>query len=672
MSSLEKNNQDLYPKAREIVQRLTNLTKGQDCIFRGESKLYDDPCSSGLYRELKNEGITVDDMPARLKERQDELIVKLRDEPNVWETDLERLMDHQHKGGVTNLLDFAGDLHVALFFACSQDKNSDGQVIVKRKGAFHELATSATLAYDEIVLLQPPESLLPARDQRAVLIHIPNGTLPFETEETVLVKSELKEEILELLEKVHSVSPETMLRIGKQIEEQSEDTRQTASTPKSTSRLKGPEVLVDNKDIFVMEYYIRLLEIPLTGLYKELRRDYSQMLIESLTNTIKLVSHDAKAYYNRAFVHQTKPDPDYEQAISDYTRAIKLNPGYVEAYNNRGIAYSTKPNPDYDKAISDYTSALGLNPGYAEAYSNRGNVYCKVSPPEYEKAFKDYDRATELDPDLAMAYNNRGRTYAEMSLPSYEKALEDYHQAIEKNPDYTMAYYNRALAYQSKPEPDYPQAISDYDRAIELNPSLAIAYNDRGNVYAQMPRPDYDAAILDYNRAIELNPRYGIAYNNRGNAYGDKPNPEYEQAILDYNQAIELAPDYEGAYYNRGNAYMTKLNPDYDKAILDYTRALELKPGYAEAYRNRGNAYWHRCDYKRTLLDHKRARELNPQLEGLLDERTLERVIWANEKVPISSNRCFRMWVWGSTPIFRLILWIPRWIRRRFSRKRKG
>ena len=668
MSPPEINSQDLYPNAKAIIQRITNLTKGEDCIFRGEPKLYDYPCSSGFYRELKNEGTATDDIPARLKEKQGELIVKLREEQSRWETDLERLMDHQHKGGTTNLLDFAGDLHVALFFACSQDKNSDGQVIVKRKGVFRELDRSATLADDEIVLLQPPDLLLRARDQRAVLLHVPNGTLPVETEETVLIKREFKEEILERLKKAHSVSTETMLRIGKQIEEQSEDTRQIASTPKSTSRLKGPEVLVDNKDIFVMEYYVRLLEIPLTGLYKELRRDYSQMLIESLTNTIKLVSHDAKAYYNRAFVHQTKPDPDYEQAISDYARAIKLNPGYVEAYNNRGIAYSTKPNPDYDKAISDYTSALGLNLDYAEAYSNRGNVYCKVSPPEYEKALKDYDRATELDPDLAMAYNNRGRTYAEMLPPNYEKALEDYHQAIEKNPDYTMAYYNRALAYQSKPEPDYPQAISDYDRAIELNPSLAIAYNDRGNVYAQMPRPDYDTAILDYDRAIELNPRYGIAYNNRGNAHREKPNPDYDTAILDYDRAIELAPSYEGARYNRGNAYMTKPNPDYDKAISDYTRALELKPGYAEAYRNRGNAYMKKFDPKRALPDHKRARELNPRLEGLLNERSLGLIIGAGEKTPILSNRYFRVWVRVGERICGLILWIPR----KFSRKRQG
>ena len=51
-----------------------------------------------------------------------------------------------------------------------------------------------------------------ARDQRAVLLHAPNGTLPFEIEETVLVKSELKEEILELLENVYSVSYETIYR----------------------------------------------------------------------------------------------------------------------------------------------------------------------------------------------------------------------------------------------------------------------------------------------------------------------------------------------------------------------------------------------------------------------------------------------------------------------------
>ena len=141
MSLSEAHNQDPYPKASAVIQQITKLTKRRKCIFRGESKLYDYPCSSGFYRELKGKGVTDGDMPVRLKEEQEKLIIKLRKERKGWKTDLERVMAHQHAKQKTNLLDFTGDLHIALFFACADDDDSAGQVIVKRKGAFHELDT---------------------------------------------------------------------------------------------------------------------------------------------------------------------------------------------------------------------------------------------------------------------------------------------------------------------------------------------------------------------------------------------------------------------------------------------------------------------------------------------------------------------------------------------------
>ena len=619
MSSSEEHSPDLYPNATRVIQQITKITKRRKCIFRGESKLYDYPCSSGFYRELKDEGVTDGDMPVRLKKEQEKLIVKLRnnDKWGEWETDLERLMDHQHKRETTNLLDFTGDLLVALFFACSQDKNSDGQVIVKRKSVFRELNRSATLPDDVTVLLQPPELLLRARDQRAVLIHTPKGVLSFDPDEAVLIKDELKEEILELLKNNHDISRCKIYRIGNSVvQELYKEERQTAPTFQLPTRLHGLAMPDDDEDIPTMERYTRLLANPVRGLYKKRLIYHAEALIERLTNTIKFVSHDAKAHYNRAFIHQTKPNPDYEQAISDYTRAIELNPDYIEAYNNRGVAYSVH---NHKKAISDYDRAIELNPDYIEAYNNRGNSYARTSPPDYIKALLDYSQALELNPDNTVAYNNRGVVYSEKPNPDYKKAISDFNCALKLTPDYTMAYYNRALVYQSKPKSnyirsklDYARALKDNSLALKLNPNLAMAYNNRGIVYAK--KKDYDQAISDFTRALELNHKSELAYNNLGNAYLNKPAPNYKKALRNYRRALELNPNYADVYSNRGNLYLSKRGPDYKKAIRNYTRATELNPSHVDAYFKRGLSYMKKPnrDYDQAILDFTRVVELDP------------------------------------------------------------
>ena len=572
MSSPNTHSQDQYPTALKVIRQITNLTGGQDCIFRGESKLYDYPCSSGFYRELKDNGVTDGDMPTRLKERQDELVIKLRKEDGRWETDLEKLMAHQHIGETTNLLDFAGDLHVALFFACSQEKNSDGQVIVKKKGAFRELDRGTPLVNDEIVLLQPPDLLLPARDQRAVLLHVPNGTLPVETEETVLIKREFKEEILELLEKVHGVSPETMLGgIGKQIEQQSDEVTQVDGPTESNTRLslKGFATPEDSEDILTMQYYMKLLKIPAKGPYKKFLRGHADALIESFTENIGLGSDAAETFYNRAFVHQSKPNPDYERAISDYTHAIKWKPDYTDAYSNRGTAYLTKSTPDYERAILDFTRAIELNPDYVEGYTNRGSAYNHKSNPDYERAIQDYTRALEINPDDAVAYYNRGVSYRDRRFTYSQGPASNYEREVS----------------------DCESEIADYTCAIELDPEFALAYNNRGNVYMRNPKPDYDSAISDFTRAIELNPDDAMLYSNRGLAYAENPKPDYDSAIKNYNRALELNPNSAMVYYNRGNVYKDRPAHDYKRALLDYDRAIELNPNFAVAYNNRGIVY---------------------------------------------------------------------------------
>jgi tetratricopeptide (TPR) repeat protein len=334
-------------------------------------------------------------------------------------------------------------------------------------------------------------------------------------------------------------------------------------------------------------------------------KEFIDIGIEFLTQTLKLNPKLAEAYNNRGNAYSDKGDPD--PAIADYNKAIELNPKYAEAYYNRGTAYRKKGDPD--RAIADYTKAIELNPKYAEAYYNRGTAYTHKK--DYDRAIADCNKAIELNPNFAGAYNNRGIAYADKGDP--DRAIADYTKGIELNPKFAQAYTNRGNAYYDKGDLD--RAIADYTKAIELNPNSAQAYYNRGIAYRK--KGDLDRAIADCNKAIELNPNSAQAYYNRGNAYSDKG--DLEQAIADYTKAIELNPNSAQAYYNRGNAYYDK--GDHDRAIADYTKAIELNPKLAEAYYNRGIAYTNKSDLDRAIADYNKAIELNPKLAQAYNNR---------------------------------------------------
>ena len=605
-----------YPNAAAVIQQISIATKGERCIFRGEPVIYKYPFSSALFRQLKEENATARGIPSLIRGRQNKLIEMIRSYKEEGDSDLERLVAYQHKGGKTNLLDFTGNVHIALFFACRNENHmeDDGWLIVKSKKAFRELTSESSLSDDEAVLLTPPGHLKRARDQRAVLLHIPEGFLPFEAEETIVIKAAWKQEILEYLKNSHDISYETiyddMLGIIEVLNQ--EEGRKRGDTQPSTD-LKGFAKPRDKKEALTLEYYLRLLMAASTEHYNDLLNSYAVALIESFTKTLKRNPQDPETYYNRAFVYQSRPSPNYKMALKDYNRAIELNPDYAEAYNNRGKVYSEIFPPEYENAMKNYNRAIELNPDYAEAYDNRGATYIKKTDPDYDAAISDYSRAMELNPDYVEAYNNRGNAYTKKPNPDYDLAISDYTRAIELNPDYAEAYNNRGSAYINKLNPDYDAAISDCNRAIELNPDYAEAYNNRGKVYSAMSPPDYEKALMDYGRVIELNPGYAEVYNNRGSAYSEMSPPDYEKALMDYGRAIELKPDLAVPYNNRGNAYSEMSPPDYDKAISDYNRAIELDPELAIAYSNRGNVYAKKKDYDKAISDYNRAIELDPK-----------------------------------------------------------
>ena len=619
MSPSKTDSKDLYPNARKVILEILNATKGERCIFRGESSVHLEPNSSSLYRQLKRERATPQSIPKLLKDKHNELIRRIRLHTTEEGSDLERLVVSQLYGAKTNLLEFTDSAFVALFFACFDSADDDGRIIMKRRDHFSELeiGENNTFPDDKVVLLKPPRTLLRARDQNTVFLHSPTGFLPFETDETVVIKAKWKREILKSLKNEHGISDEIIFDdMSGAVEQQKREDKKRVSKESQPMMVKSRGVAGREKrqPTPTIKSYMRLLSSPKTARRDDLIKVYAKFLIENFTNALERDPMDIKIYCDRAFVYQSRPISDYDQALSDYSRALELNPDLVEAYYCRGNIYRKTSPPDYERAISDYNRALELSPDLAEAYYNRGNAYATKPDPDYERAISDYNRALELNPDYAEAYNNRGNTYAAKPDPDYKRAILDYGLAIALNPNYAKAYYNRGNTYAAKPDPDYKRAISDYNRAIKLNPNFAEAYNNRGLVCYNKPNPDYERAISDYNRALELNHELAEAYRNRGLLYGTKPNPDYERAISDYNRALELNPYFAEAYNERGNLYSMKLQPDYTKAIADYSRAIELNPSYAKAYNNRGIANYTKTqpDYEQALSDFNRTLDLVP------------------------------------------------------------
>lgn len=99
--------------------------KGERYIFRGESHKYDKPVSSGLYRHVlrrTTKEILEYDIASILDDEEKRIIEKARQHFANGTDIIEIFAEIQHYGGITRLIDFTYDLHIALFFASFRKK----------------------------------------------------------------------------------------------------------------------------------------------------------------------------------------------------------------------------------------------------------------------------------------------------------------------------------------------------------------------------------------------------------------------------------------------------------------------------------------------------------------------------------------------------------------------
>lgn len=532
----------------DIIKEITAKSEGHEYIYRGEPECYA-KVSSPLYREYAHIGAESLDLEI-IQEKMLNEAKKLTYEID----DSEILIEIQHYGGRTNLIDFTTDYLIALFFACDGAPDKDGRVIRQKTETIKDL------------IKRPRNPRHRIKAQKTVFVIPPNGFIEPDTGDIVTIPAALKQPLLQHLREHHDISTETIYN--------------------------DLYSFIKNHDIHRSAYvaFYSGLTFQNTGDDTEIpeeRQTAYQKAVAYYTNAIELKPDMLEAYLNRGIVYNDLNKVD--EALENYNIAIQLDPNYKDAYYNRGFTYLDKE--DLDNAIKDYTAAIQLEPNLAEAYYNRGIAY--AAKDMVDKAVIDYGSAIKLNPHHAEAYNNRGIAYGRKN--KLDNAIQDFNMAIQINPDHTEAYYNRGIAYANKN--DFDNAIADYTIAIKLRPDSDDPYYNRGIAYFN--KGEFNNAITDYTTAARINPRHASTYYNRGNAYLIKG--DFEKAITDYSMMIKLNRCDAKVYNNRGLAYSQKR--EFDLAITDYNTALELNPQFAPSHYNRGEVWLRQKEWDKAKSD---------------------------------------------------------------------
>ena len=453
MSSQYNHQNNHLSSVLRIIGKITEKPTDGTYIYRGEPIQYSKTCSS-LYREFQD--IETDSFD--IETVQKEILVEAKNYTNETD-DFKILTEIQRYGGKTNLIEFTTDYLIAIFFACIDSFDEDGRIILQKTEEIKE-----TIYFSQ-------DSGNHANIQKIVYVRPPKGYIQLDTSDIISIPRNIKQYMLEYLQKTHGISAETIYNdlYGFVMNHSIHQSVYTEFHKGLTWQQKGVKVSSTEE-----------------------KQNAFAKSIRHYSNALTLKSDDANTYYNRGNSYFHKGDNN--RAILDYTKAIELKPDHPDAYFARGLSYFNEG--EYDKAIQDYDATIKQEPTKTMAYYNRGLIFFNKG--EYDKAIQDYDETIKQEPDFDKAYNNRGLAY--LNKNEYDIAIKNFDMAIKLNPENVEAYTNRGIAYKNIGEHD--RASQDYNTATRLK-------TDDDLKEAEVKR-FLDLMKLQFDEAISSEPYYRI------------------------------------------------------------------------------------------------------------------------------------------------------------------
>ena len=195
---MDKENQDKPSAVDEILRKIEEKADTGEYIYRGESKHFE-TVSSNLYRVfLEHRDFDVEAEHFDIEVVQTRMVDDAKKYLRRTGANSELLVEMQHYGGKTNLIDFTANYFVALFFACEKLSSENGRIIFQKKELIN------------LSIKEPPKPINRVVSQSSVFVRPPEGFIKPDDNDIINIPSEIKLPILEYLQEVHDISVETI------------------------------------------------------------------------------------------------------------------------------------------------------------------------------------------------------------------------------------------------------------------------------------------------------------------------------------------------------------------------------------------------------------------------------------------------------------------------------
>ena len=195
---MDKENQNEPSTVDEILRKIEQKADTGEYIYRGESKHFE-TVSSNLYRVfLERKDFDVEAEHFDIEVVQKRMLDDAKKYLRRTGGDFELLVEMQHYGGKTNLIDFTTNYFVALFFACEKLASENGRIIFQKKELIN------------LSINEPPKPINRVISQSSVFVRPPEGFIRPDDSDVIDIPSEIKLPMLEYLQEVHDISVETI------------------------------------------------------------------------------------------------------------------------------------------------------------------------------------------------------------------------------------------------------------------------------------------------------------------------------------------------------------------------------------------------------------------------------------------------------------------------------
>ena len=210
----------------EYIKEISKLDHSQisSRLYRGQANAEWSVHSSGYRRLSKKFETPISGIDMQI------YLVKLLNDARLRTTehksDIELLIEIQHFGGATNLIDFSKNPLVALFFACNGEFNKDGKVITAdssnkmfyameldkiKETKIPDIYENEENEFKNLFVINPPFQNYRVIKQESVLIMSKTGKIEDSNiEKLIVIDQKAKTDILNKLKSIYCISEETL------------------------------------------------------------------------------------------------------------------------------------------------------------------------------------------------------------------------------------------------------------------------------------------------------------------------------------------------------------------------------------------------------------------------------------------------------------------------------